>query len=48
MLIEVDDPEAFGQYQAHHNQAYGSAVLVTLEPLFDVDNAAEETIAALR
>ena len=43
-----DDPEAFGRYQAHHNQTYGAAVVVTFEPLFDVDKAAEETIAALR
>ena len=48
VLIEVDDPEAFGRYQAHHNQTYGAAVVVTFEPLFDVDKAAEETIAALR
>jgi hypothetical protein len=48
VLIEVDDPEAFGRYQAHHNQTYGAAVVVTFEPLFDVDKTAEETIAALR
>ena len=48
VLIEVDDPEAFGRYQAHHNQTYGAAVAVTFEPLFDVDKTAEETIAALR
>ncbi len=48
VLIEVDDPEAFGRYQAHHNQTYGAAVVVTFEPLFDMDAAAEETIAKLR
>jgi hypothetical protein len=48
VLIEVDDPEAFGRYQAHHNQTYGAAVVVTFEPLFDMDAVAEETIAKLR
>ena len=47
-LIEVDAPEAFGRYQAHHNQTYGAADVVTFEPLFDVDKAAGETITALR
>lgn len=48
VLIEVDDPEAFGRYQAHHNQTYGHAVVITFEPLYDLDKAAEEAIAALR
>lgn len=48
VLIDVDDPDALGRYQAHHNQTYRSAVVVTFEPLWDVDKAAEETIAGLR
>jgi hypothetical protein len=48
VLIEVDDPEAFGRYQAHHNQTYGHAVHVTWEPLFDLDRAAEEVIRGLK
>ena len=43
VLIEVDDPDAFARYQAHHNQTCGAAVVVTFELLFDVDKAAEET-----
>ncbi len=37
VLIEVDDPEAFGRYQAHHNQIYGRVARITWEPLFDMD-----------
>jgi hypothetical protein len=48
VLIEVEDPEAFGRYQAHHNQAYGHAVEVTWEPLFDLDQQSEEIIRGLR
>ncbi len=48
MLIEVNDPEAFGRYQAHHNQTYASAVNITFEPLWDLDAASAETIARLK
>jgi hypothetical protein len=48
VLIEVEDPEAFGRYQAYHDQMYGHAVNVTWEPLFDLDRASEETIRSLR
>jgi hypothetical protein len=44
VLIEVEDPDAFGRYQAYHNQTYGHVVHVTWEPLFDMDRAFEETI----
>jgi hypothetical protein len=44
VLLEVDDPEAFGRYQAYHYQTYGAAVHVTWEPLWDMDAAFEETI----
>lgn len=44
VLIEVEDPEAFGRYQAFHNQTYGHVVHVTWEPLWDMDRAFEETI----
>lgn len=43
-LIEVDDPDAFGRYQIHHNQTYGHVVQITWEPVFDMDRAFEETI----
>jgi hypothetical protein len=36
-LIEVDDPDAFGRYQAHHNQNYGHVAQITFDPLFDLD-----------
>jgi hypothetical protein len=48
VLIEADDPEAFGQYVAFHNETYGHVVTVTWEPLFDMDERFEETISALR
>jgi hypothetical protein len=48
VLIEVDDPEAFGRYQAFHYQTYGVAVHVTWEPLWDMDRAFEETIRDLK
>jgi hypothetical protein len=48
ILLEVDDPDAFGAYQAFHLQTYGHAVHVTWEPLFDMDRAFADTIANLR
>jgi hypothetical protein len=33
VLIEVEDPEAFGAYQAFHSQTYGHVAHVTWEPL---------------
>jgi hypothetical protein len=47
-LIEVEDPEAFGRYQAHHNQNYGYAVNVTWEPLYDLDRMAEGAVRDAR
>jgi hypothetical protein len=44
ILLEVDDPEAFGRYQAYHYQTYGAAVHITFEPLWDMDSAFAETI----
>lgn len=32
VLIEVDDPEAFGRYQAFHLQNYAHVVNITFEP----------------
>jgi hypothetical protein len=48
VLIEVEDPEAFGRYQAFHNQTYGHVVQVTWEPLWDMDQAFEATINDLK
>lgn len=48
VLIEVDDPDAFGRYVAYHNETYGHVVKVTWEPLFDMDRRFEETISGLR
>ena len=45
-LIEVDDPDAFGRYQIHHN--YGHVVQITWEPVFDMDRAFEETVRNAR
>jgi len=47
-LIEVDDPEAFGRYQAHHNQVYGRIARLTWEPLFDMDAAFEPVIQGMK
>jgi hypothetical protein len=47
VLIEVEDPEAFGAYQAF-NQTYGHVVHVTWEPLWDIDQAFEATIRDLK
>ena len=48
MLIEVEDPEAFWRYQAFHNQTCGHVVQITSEPLWDMDQAFEETIRDLK
>jgi len=48
VLSEVEDPEAFGRYQAFHNQTYGHVVQVTWEPLWDMDQAFEATIRDLK
>jgi hypothetical protein len=48
VLIEVEDPAAVGRYQAFHNQTYGHVVQVTWEPLWDMDQAFEETIRDLK
>jgi hypothetical protein len=47
-LIEVDDPEAFAQYQLFHLQNYGHAVNVTWEPIFDLAKAFASTIDSFR
>jgi hypothetical protein len=38
-LLEVDDPEAFARYQAHHTQNYSHMARITFEPVFDLDKA---------
>jgi hypothetical protein len=48
VLFEVDDPEAFGRYQAFHLQAYGHVVNVTFEPVWDMDRAFADTVNSLR
>jgi hypothetical protein len=39
VLLEVDDPDTFAQYQLHHAMNYGHMAQVTFEPLFDLDAA---------
>ena len=46
ILFEVDDPDAFAQYQAHHLQTYGHVVVVTWEPLYDMDAAFADAVRA--
>ena len=48
ILVEVDDPEAFGRYQAFHLQTYGHVVTVTFEPVWDMDRAFADTVDSLR
>ena len=47
-LLEVDDSEAFGRYQAHHNQNYGHMARVTFEPLYDLDAVLAPKVAELK
>ncbi len=47
-LIEVEDPEAFARYQAHHNQNYGHVAHITWEPLFDMDATFAPVIRTLK
>jgi hypothetical protein len=47
-MIEVDDPEAFGRYQAFHLQNYAHVVTCTFEPLWDMDSGFAETVNSLR
>jgi hypothetical protein len=39
VLLEVDDPDAFGRYQLHHAMNYGHMADISFEPLFDLDAA---------
>ena len=48
VLIEVDDPEAFGRYQAFRLQNYAHVVTLTFEPLWDMDSGFAETVNSLR
>ena len=47
-LIEVDDPAAFGRYQAHHYNTYGHMARITWEPVFDMDTAFTTSVADLK
>jgi hypothetical protein len=47
-LIEVDDPDAFARYQAHHYQNYGHMARVTFDPVMDMDAMFAPTLAELR
>ena len=44
ILIEVDDPEAFGRYQAFHLENYAHVVSITFEPAWDMDSAFAERV----
>src|SRR6266566_1479819 len=48
VLIEVDDPEAFGRYQLHHGMNYGHMVDLTFEPLFDLDAALASRVREMK
>jgi hypothetical protein len=48
VLIEVDNPDAFGRYQLHHNLNYGHMVQITFEPIFDLDAALEQRVREMR
>ena len=48
VLIEADDPEAFGRYQAFHLQNYGHVVTITFEPLWDMDSAFAPMVDSFR
>ena len=38
-LIEVEDPEAFAQYQIYHYQNYAHCMRISFEPVVDMDKA---------
>jgi len=48
VLIEADDPEAFGRYQTYHYQTYAYFARVTFEPLTDLDAMFIPTLAEMR
>ena len=48
VVIEVEDPDAFAQYQIFHLQNYGHVVEITWEPVFDMDKAFASTIATFK
>ncbi len=48
VMIEVDDPSAFDEYQMHHSNNYSHMVKITFEPLSDMDAAFTETINEIR
>lgn len=47
-MIEVEDPEAFARYQAHHNQTYGRVARISWEPLFDMDATFAPMLSQIR
>ena len=44
VLLEVDDPQAFQQYQTHHYQSYAHYFKISFEPVVDADAAFAETV----
>jgi hypothetical protein len=48
VLIDVDDPEAFSRYQAHHYQNYGHLARVTFEPVMDMDAMFAPIVAEMK
>jgi hypothetical protein len=48
VMIEVDDPKVFDQYQMFHTNTYSQMVRITFEPLSDMDEGFAPTIKELR
>jgi hypothetical protein len=48
VMIEVDDPKVFDQYQMFHTNTYSHMVRITFEPLSDMDGGFAPTIKELR
>ena len=47
-LIEVDDPAEFDKYQMFHTNTYAHMVLITFEPLSDMDASFATTVNEIR
>jgi len=48
VLLDVDDPAAFAQYQMHHTNSYSHLARITFEPVFDMDGAFAPAISQIK
>lgn len=48
VLLEVESPEAFQEYQMHHYQNYAHYFRISFEPVVDADAAFAATVEEIR